>query len=435
MRSEIICVGTELLLGEIVNTNAHWLASRLSSLGVNHFFQSVVGDNHERLSLVIRTALDRSDIIFIGGGLGPTTDDITHEVLATTLNLKLVCSDEILEMLAKRFSAQGRIPSASNNSQALIPDGSLVIENSVGTAPGIEIDFDHKGSKKLIYTMPGVPSELKTMFDNVIVNRLSERNIVSLPAGGIKKNDILIWGIPESEISSELAKSLTGINPSVATYSSSGGVRVRLAISKNTSNKLLEEANQLVMKRFGDYVVSANGDCLQKQVFKTFKEKRKTCSVAESCTGGGLGASLTDLAGSSEIFDGGVISYSNELKMRILGVREQTLTKFGAVSEHTAAEMSLGVLKLTKSNVAISITGIAGPGGGSEEKPLGTVCFGMSFVDQNDCFVTYTTTKKFGNLNRDTIRERAINSSLFFLLTWVRQSKILPDLMSIFKVD
>ena len=295
MRSEIICVGTELLLGEIVNTNAHWLASRLSSLGVNHFFQSVVGDNHERLSSVIRTALDRSDIIFIGGGLGPTTDDITHEVLATTLNLKLVCSDEILEMLAKRFSAQGRIPSASNNSQALIPGGSLVIENSVGTAPGIEIDFDHKGSKKLIYTMPGVPSELKTMFDNVIVNRLSERNIVSLPAGGIKKNDILIWGIPESEISSELAKSLTGINPSVATYSSSGGVRVRLAISKNTSNKLLEEANQLVMKRFGDYVVSANGDCLQKQVFKTFKEKRKTCSVAESCTGGGLGGLIDGL--------------------------------------------------------------------------------------------------------------------------------------------
>jgi nicotinamide-nucleotide amidase len=428
LRSEIICVGSEILLGEILNTNAHWLASKLSEIGIDHFYQSVVGDNEGRLSDVIKTALSRSDLLFITGGLGPTEDDITHEVIAKALGREFEVSPVALKMIENRFRSLKKEVSDSNMTQANLPEGSFVLDNKVGTAPGIELELEYEGQKKFIYTFPGVPTEFKTMFENVVLKRLEDKKIISKTASGLVKSEILLWGLPESKAGDIVSSFKFENEPSVATYASSKGVRVRLAVSSKSGEASIIEAREKLLQSFGDYVVSVDGGSLEEELVAVLSKKSKTCAVAESCTGGGVGKKITSVSGASLVFDGGVISYSNEVKRSILSVSKETLNKFGAVSKEVAEEMSVGVISATDSDFSVSVTGVAGPDGGSKEKPVGMVCFGISYKDVSSKTQTLSFTRYFGNHKRETIRLLSVNTALFLLLLAVKKSPLLSEL-------
>ncbi len=397
MSAEVICVGTELLLGDIVNTNVQFLAEELAILGIPHYYQTVVGDNPTRIQEVITIASQRSSILLFTGGLGPTPDDLTTETIAQQFNTPLVEKSEVIEDIERKFQARGREMTDNNRKQALIPKGAAILPNPTGTAPGI---IWQPQDNLTIMTFPGVPSEMKRMW--------AETAVPYLKSQGWGKEIIFsrmlrFRGIGESGLAAKVNHLFDLTNPTVAPYASLGEVRLRISCkttSETEANTLIDPVAQEIIKIAGEDYFGEDDDTLAKVVGQLLRNKKQTVGVAESCTGGGLGAMLTDIAGSSDYFWGGVIAYDNRVKISLLEVSAEVLEERGAVCDTVAQQMALGVKKGLGVDWGISITGIAGPGGGTEFKPVGLVYLGIA--GPNDEVESIKCT--FGHRSREIIR-------------------------------
>ena len=380
MTAEILAVGTELLMGQIANTNAQYISQRLAELGICVYFHSVVGDNPARLEETLKRALDRSDIVITTGGLGPTKDDLTKEVIAKTMNRELVFHEEVLEKVRDFFMRKHRIMVKNNEKQAYLPDNCLMIPNLNGTAPGCII----VEGKKVIIMLPGPPKEMQPMFCDTVFPYLKQKKELVLVSKMLK-----IFGIGESEMESRLIDLIDKQdNPTIAPYVSQGEITVRVTARCANKEEALQILNPVVNEikdRLGSLVYAEEGESLEQVVFNLLKEKQLVMATAESCTGGLLAGKITSLPGASEIFEQGYITYANKAKINDLGVLEETINKFDAVSNETALEMVNGLKKKTKASVCVSITGIAGPDGGTPEKPVGLVYIGLSVLDKVVC--------------------------------------------------
>lgn len=369
---EIISVGTELLLGDILNTDAQFLAQELAKLGFSVMHQSVVGDNHDRLLASLNHAAQRSDIIILSGGLGPTPDDITKEVACEFFSKELVLHKESLERMIKYFTNKRLEMPESNKKQAMLPADCVVFENNNGTAPGLGMEKDGKH----ILLLPGPPRELKPMFFESAVpylKRFSDKIIIS--------HNVRTFGIGESAMSQLVEDLLESENPTVAPYAKDGEALLRvtaMADNEAEADRLCAPVIEEITNRLGDYIYGIDLTCIEEAVVALLKEKGMKLATAESCTGGLIGKRITNIPGASSVFDCGIISYSNEIKHKILGVSEDDLKKYGAVSEQVAKQMAQGVLKLSGADVAVSVTGIAGPNSDGTDKPVGLSYIGLA---------------------------------------------------------
>lgn len=374
MSAEIICVGTELLLGDILNRNAQYLAQQLATLGIPHYYQTVVGDNPTRLKRVVEIASQRTQVLIFTGGLGPTPDDLTTETLADFFGVPLVEHPEILADITRKYTQRHREMTPSNRKQALLPQGAAVLPNPSGTAPGMI--WQLRGLT--ILTFPGVPSEMQRMWQETAVPYLKSQGWGEQV---IYSRTLKFWGIGESALAEKVSAFLNLPNPTVAPYASLGEVKLRISAQAKSQaeaqQQIVPVENQLQQIGGLDYY-GADDDSLASVVGKLLLATKETLSVAESCTGGGLGQVLTNVAGSSQYFLGGVISYDNQVKMSLLGVNPEDLARLGAVSATVAEQMAVGVRSRLLTTWALSITGIAGPGGGSATKPVGLVYIGLA---------------------------------------------------------
>ena len=374
--AEILCVGTELLLGDIVNTNAAYLSQRLAALGIHVYRHTVVGDNPKRLLCALEAAFAEADLVITSGGLGPTYDDLTKETVASYFGLPMVMHEESLEAIRGYFARTGRVMTKNNEKQAIMPKGARVFPNRYGTAPSLAIS-DAEGAKTAIM-LPGPPGELCPIFEEEIVPYLKGRRTSVL----VSKN-IHIFGMGESAVETRLKDLMTEAkNPTVAPYCKEGEVRLRVTAEATDEGAATALCDQMIQKicqtEVGQYVYGIDVGTLEEAVVSFLRERGLTLACAESCTGGLIAKRITDIAGCSDVFLGGCVTYANEAKVRLLGVREETLAQYGAVSEQTAREMARGVRERLGADIGVSATGIAGPGGGSEEKPVGTVYIGIS---------------------------------------------------------
>ena len=404
MSAEIICIGTEILLGDILNTNCHYLAQELAGLGIPHYYQSVVGDNQKRIHQVIDNAISRSSILLFTGGLGPTPDDLTTEAIASFFETPLVEKPETIADISEKFASIGRTMTPSNRKQALIPQGAQILPNPSGTAPGMIWEIARKNRDSLIImTFPGVPSEMKQMWRNTAVPFLKNKgwgkNI-------IHSQMLRFRGIGESALAEKVAPFFELDNPTVAPYASVGEVRLRVsakASSEEEAIAIIEPVAQKIKDIAGLDYFGCDAETLALVVGKLLSDRSHTIAVAESCTGGGLGAMLTETPGSSQYFKGGIIAYANEIKIKLLKVNSNDLDKFGAVSSLVAQQMAEGIKQALNTDYGISITGIAGPDGGTQDKPVGLVYIGLATPDGK----TYSKECHFGNK-----RQRSLIRSL-----------------------
>lgn len=384
MSAEIICVGTELLLGDILNSNAQFLALELASLGIPHFYQTVVGDNPGRLKQVLEIAIARSNLLIFTGGLGPTPDDLTTETIADFFGVPLIERQDVLDDIAQKFASRGREMTPSNRKQALIPKGADILPNPGGTAPGM---IWQPRPNLTILTFPGVPTEMHRMWRDTAVPYLKSQG---WGKEIIYSRTLRFWGIGESALAEKVTPFLDLTNPTVAPYAGQGQVRLRVsarATSATDAQLLIESVAQQLRQIGGLDYFGDDDDTLASVVGELLIEADETLSVAESCTGGGLGSMLTEVPGSSNYFLGGVISYDNSVKASVLGVSQSDLYKVGAVSKVVAMQMAAGVRSLLSTHWGLSITGIAGPGGGSDTKPVGLVYIGLAKPDGTlECF-------------------------------------------------
>lgn len=375
MSAEVLCIGTELLLGNITNGNARWLAEQLASLGIAHHRQEVVGDNRERLIAAVRAAAGRCRVLITTGGLGPTPDDLTTEAIAAAFDTPLVEHAAIWDDIQTKLSARGRPIAASNRKQALLPAGAQVLPNSTGTAPGM-IWSPRPGFTVL--TFPGVPSELHAMWQATAVPWLRQSRL----AEGVFASRLLrFWGVGESNLAEQMDDLLAGTNPTVAPYAGAGEVKLRLtarAADQAAAEVLLAPVEAQIRSRTGNLCYGVDDDSLASVVLAALRQRGQTLAVAESCTGGGLGGALAAVPGASDVFLGGVIAYANSVKQQLLGVPADTLAVHGAVSDPVALAMAAGARRVTGADWAIAVTGIAGPGGGSADKPVGLVHIAMA---------------------------------------------------------
>ena len=373
MNAEIISVGTELLLGEILNTDAKFLAEELSELGINVYYQTVVGDNRKRLEESLQIAFKRADIVIASGGLGPTPDDLTKEVISEYFNKELVLDEESVARMEKYLKGRGLMDVKCNLKQAMMPKDSIILKNDCGTAPGCIIEENGK----IAIMLPGPPHELVDMYKKCVKPYLMSKTDSIFYSENLK-----LFGIGESKVSEILNDYIEKYeNPSVAPYAETPGVRLRLTAkckNEEEGKKIIEPVKKDIYEKIGEYIYNENGDTLPHTVIHKLIDKGYKISAAESCTGGLFSKMITDISGSSDILNESYVTYANEAKSKILGVSEKTLKEYGAVSEETAKEMADGLYRVTKSNVCIGITGIAGPGGGSDEKPVGLVYAGVS---------------------------------------------------------
>lgn len=377
MKVEIIAVGTEVLMGDIVNTNAQYIARMLSMLGLGTYYHSAVGDNATRLREMLQVGFGRADIIITTGGLGPTKDDLTKEVAADFFNKELVLDQATLENISAYFTRLRRPLSDNNKKQAYFPAGSQIIPNSHGTAPGCIIEENNK----VLIMLPGPPSELKPMFQDYIAPYLAKYS------NGILVSTIIrMFGIGESSMEKEIEDIIQNQgNPTIAPYAQKGGLILRLTSwgkTKEEALEFMEPVKLQLYERLDQYIYGEGDKGLSTLVCEALIEKELTISVAESCTGGMLASVFVDYPGISKVFNEGHITYSNEAKMKYLGVGKDTLDTHGAVSPETAKEMALGVKRISGSDIGISTTGIAGPDGGTDDKPVGLVYIGIAFKDK-----------------------------------------------------
>ncbi len=390
MSAEIICIGTELLLGDILNTNCQYLAQELASLGIPHYYQTAVGDNVERIHQILNIACDRSSILIFTGGLGPTPDDLTNETIASFFNTPLVEDQAIIQDIASKFALVGREMTPSNRKQALVPQGAKTLPNPTGTAPGI---IWQPKDGITIMTFPGVPSEMHRMWHETAVPFLKSqgwgRDI-------IYSEMMRFRGIGESALAEQVNHLFESNNPTVAPYAGKGEVRLRVAAkaaSQAEALALIKPVATEIKNIAGLNYFGSNEETLASVVGKLLQAAQQTLSVAESCTGGGLGSMLTETPGSSSYFLGGIIAYANQIKEGLLNVNSQDLVKYGAVSETVAEQMALGVKQQLHTDWGISITGIAGPGDDTTNKPVGLVYIGLATPENKTIIQEY----KFGH--------------------------------------
>ncbi len=370
MSAEILCIGTELLLGDILNSNARWLAQELAGLGVPHHRQQVVGDNRERLITAVREAAARCSVLLTTGGLGPTADDLTTESLAAAFQVPLVEHPEVWEDIQAKLGARGRPVAPSNRRQALLPEGAAVLPNPTGTAPGM-IWSPTPGFT--ILTFPGVPSELRAMWRATAVPWLQHSGLAE---GVFLSRRLHVWGIGESVLAEQVADLLELANPTVAPYAGGGQVTLRVtarAADGPAARAVLDPVEGEIRERVGLACFGADEDSLASVVVRALLERGQTLAVAESCTGGGLGAALAAVPGVSQCWLGGVMAYANSAKQELLGVSGELLERWGAVSDPVALAMAEGARQRLGSDWAVATTGIAGPTGASADKPVGLV--------------------------------------------------------------
>lgn len=403
MVAELISVGTELLMGNIVNTNAAYLSKKLAAIGVSVYYQSTVGDNKERLKKAIETAVSRADVVILSGGLGPTADDLTKETAAEVLGRNMYLDERSMERIRAYFERIHRTNITENNwKQAMIPENAIILDNHNGTAPGIIMEENGKS----VILLPGPPNELQLMFEESVLPYLQKDNNKVLYSRMVK-----VCGIGESRAET-MVKDLMDAqtNPTIAPYAKTGEVHFRitaLAESEEEGKKLVKPLVKELKQRFGDAVYTTREEItLEEKVVKMLKKQGLTMVTAESCTGGMLASRLINVSGVSEIFKAGLVTYANEAKRELLGVRKKTLKKYGAVSRETAEEMVLGAVERYDADVAVSVTGIAGPDGGTEEKPVGLVyigCYVCGELAVYECHFTGT---------REKIRETTVITAL-----------------------
>lgn len=405
MTVELISVGTELLLGNIVNTNAAYLAEKCADLGLSCFYQSVVGDNEERLGAVLKAALERSDIVILSGGLGPTEDDLTKEVSAKVMGRQLVMHEPSKKRIEEYFTSRNMELTENNWKQAMMPEGAIAVNNENGTAPGVIIE---DGEKKVIL-LPGSPNEMIPMFEKSIMPYLEGSDPEVIYSQTVK-----ICGVGESKAETLIKDMIDSqSNPTIATYAKNCEVHLRVtakAAGEKEAKKLVKPVVKELKNRFGPCIYTTNADItLEKAVVDLLIANKLTVSTVESCTGGMLAARLINVSGVSDVYKSGYITYSNKAKRRILGIKKGLLEKKGAVSEEVAKEMAKGAAAISRAEVAVSITGIAGPGGGTEEKPVGLVYIACSVCGK-------IKVRKYNfRGNRAKIRETAVSSALILM--------------------
>jgi competence/damage-inducible protein CinA-like protein len=410
MDAEIIAVGSELLTPDRVDTNSLFLTGKLNSLGIEVRFKTVVGDDPGRLTAVLRAALSRSGLIILSGGLGPTEDDINRDVVAEVLGRPLREIPEIRAQLERRFARLGRTMSENNLRQALVPEGAEWISNKNGTAPGIWID--HNGA--IVLLLPGPPWELEAMFESACMPRLESR------AGGerIRTRVIKVVGLPESEVDKRIAPIYREFqNPVTTILASLGSIEIHLrarGANAEEAESLLAPLVDKIELALADHVYSTKGETLEEIAGMYLMMKQKTVAAAESCTGGLLAERLTRVPGSSNYFLGGAVCYSNQLKTKLAGVPESLINQHGAVSKPVAQAMAEGIRRRTGASIGVGITGIAGPGGGSEDKPVGLV-----FVALADERSTQVREFRFPG-TRERIRQWAATAALEMIRRRVR---------------
>jgi nicotinamide-nucleotide amidase len=395
--AELISVGTELLLGDILNSNAQYLSKQLASLGIACYYQSTVGDNPDRLQKVIELAASRANLLIFTGGLGPTPDDLTTETIARTFNTPLVEDATVVADIAAKFALRGRQMTDNNLKQALRPEGADILPNPVGTAPGI---IWSPKPDVVLMTFPGVPTEMKRMWQDIAVPYLRSRQWATEV---IASRTLRFWGVSESSLAEKVGDLFNSTNPTVAPYANWGEVKLRIAAKAASETEALAviapmEAHLRSIGGIDCY--GADDQTLASVVGRLLTKQGETLSVAESCTGGGLGFMLTAVAGSSGYFLGGVIAYENRIKQALLGVEAEALETLGAVSEVVAQQMAAGVRDRTGSTWGLSITGVAGPDGGTEEKPVGLVYIGIAGPEES-VGLRY----RFGDRGREWVRQ------------------------------
>ncbi|MEG2669222.1 MAG: competence/damage-inducible protein A [Oscillospiraceae bacterium] len=373
MNFEIISVGTELLLGQIVNTNAQYLSRALSELGFNVFYTTVVGDNPQRLHDALKIASRRADAVITTGGLGPTGDDLTKETIAEFCGLKCVMHEESYQRLLERFKKSNSYMAQNNLKQAEMPEGCIVLKNDNGTAPGAIIE----GENTIFIMLPGPPSEMKALFEAEVLPYLEQK-----AEAVIFSRSLRVFGLGESAIEEKLAELMaTYSNPTLAPYAKIGEVELRLtakAANIQEAEEMIKPLEKSIRENLGDMVYGVGDNVsMQEVVVEILREKNLKLTTAESCTGGLVAQNITSIPGASECFECGFVTYSNKKKTELLDVKAEILEKFGAVSEETALEMCYGAKCAAGADIAVSITGIAGPDGGSLEKPVGLVYIGI----------------------------------------------------------
>lgn len=374
MKAEIICVGTEILMGNIVNTNAAYIAEGLAGLGISCFYQSVVGDNDSRLMEMFKEASERADIVILSGGLGPTEDDLTKETVAKAMGQELVLDDRAWEQIQVFFEKRKLKLTDNNKKQAYVPAGAKVLYNKNGTAPGIIAESE----KVKAILLPGPPGELIPMWDTQVVPYLK-----SISEETFYSEMVKICGSGESFVETDLKDLIDAQdNPTIATYAKIGEVHVRVtarAANEEEARSLVKPVVGEIRKRFGSKIFTTDENVtLEASVMQLLNENRLTLATAESLTGGMLASRLISVPGASEVINTGFVTYSDKAKRKYLGVKRSTLRKFGAVSGQCAGEMAKGCAAAAKADAAVSLTGIAGPDGGSEEKPVGLTYIGVS---------------------------------------------------------
>ena len=402
---ELISVGTELLLGNIVNTNAAYFAEQCANCGLSCFYQTVVGDNEDRLQETVKAGLKRSDILILTGGLGPTDDDLTKEVVAKAMKKKLVEDVKAREMIQTYFTNRGLEITENNWKQAMVPEGAQVLYNHNGTAPGLIVE----SGEKCAILLPGPPNEMKPMFEEYVVDYFKKKNPEVIVSTTVK-----LCGIGESKVADMIQDILDGqTNPTVAPYAKTGEVHLRVtakAGDEKAANMLIKPVVKQLKTRLAEYIYTTDANTtLEKAVVDLLVANNLTVSTVESCTGGMVAARLINVSGVSEVFKMGHITYSNKAKKKILGVKKRTLEKHTAVSAEVAKEMVKGVELVSKADVCVSVTGLAGPEGGTEKKPVGLVYIACSVKGK-------TVVKEYHfNGNRSKIRENATASALILM--------------------
>ncbi len=383
MTAEIVSVGTELLLGQITDTNATFISEKLAERGVNVYFRQTVGDNLERLCATLRLAGSRADAVIITGGLGPTDDDITREALAGIVGVELKQDPQAAASIKAFLKARGRSVNAATLRQARVPEGGTIAPNRHGTAPGIIVE--HDGSEFI--ALPGVPSEMHAMLEDCVLPHLEARG--GGPGPIIKSRILHLSGVGESALGEMIGDILQGqSDPTIAPYAALGGVQLRIttkAASDEDASTKIARVEQQLRARLGSLVFGTDDETLEAVVGTMLAQRRLTITTAESCTGGLIANRLTDISGSSAYFVGGVVTYSNQEKARLLGVAPELMEQHGSVSEVVAKAMAVGARERSGADMAAAATGIAGPTGGTPQKPVGLVWIALATQESVIC--------------------------------------------------
>ena len=403
MNSEIICVGTELLVGDILNTNVKYISEKLAAIGINLYYQTVVGDNHKRLKEVLETAYKRADLVILTGGLGPTIDDITKEVVAEYHNEKLVKVDKYYDILAKRYKQMNAEVPAGGIKEVSILENSRLLENEVGIAPG----FLYEKDNKITIVMPGPPREMTVMLDKEVMPEL-----LKYSNDLIRFRTLKIMGVPEGKVDEDLAEYFVMSNPTVAPYAKTGEVHVRIGAKGENEEELIREIDRIekeIREIYPDNIYTTGDESFNDVVVRTLREKGLTLATAESVTGGKIADYIVGVSGASKVYKGGFITYSNEEKENLLGIDKEKIDKYGAVSSEICMEMLLGTERKIPADIYIVSTGVAGPDKDEKGNEVGTVFIGLSIKGEKSI-------RKYDYSGmRNAIRERAVRAALLEL--------------------